>query len=69
MKDGLKNISYKTQINGTPVSYKLKDQTDKSFKTVFYNKELHKVTDPDTYHIKKFIVWQKGPSKESLVAC
>lgn len=69
MKDGLKNVSHKTQINGTRVSYKLKGQADKSVKAVFYKKEHHKVTEPDTYHIKKFMVSQKGPPTESLVAC
>ena len=63
----MKNISYKIHLNGTPVSYKLKDQANKSIKTVFIAKNFIRLLNLTPIPSKKVKVWQNGPSKESFV--
>ena len=54
-------------IKGNPIVYKVEDDSGESIKGTFYEKELQKVTPPETYRIEKVI--RKKKNKDGSVLC
>ena len=48
------------RIQGNPITYKLKDQSNEAINGMFYSQELQKVAEPETYRIEKVIRKKKS---------
>ncbi|XP_066926306.1 SCAN domain-containing protein 3-like [Clytia hemisphaerica] len=49
-------------LKGNPVVYKVKDQANEPIEGIFYQQELQRVYEPDSYKIEKIIKKQRQPN-------